>query len=182
MKPFVTWWRSAQPFITAAMAGIAVVAASAPAAHATGDPSAPWLSSIQQVDAALGRKEYSAALRASHDAYGAALASRRWEGMVAAGDAYRRIGEATGLHKSFQAKAREAYLAALFRARQQSALDGVLRAAEAFVTLGDIEVVTQCVRIAKLLAAQDPEKQADVRAFTARLADPALTVQKLQPR
>jgi len=75
-----------------------------------------------------------------------------------------------------------AFLAALFRARQQSALDGVLRAAEAFVTLGDIEVVTQCVRIAKLLAAQDPEKQADVRAFTARLADPALTVQKLQPR
>ena len=68
----------------------------------------PWTPAIEQVDNALASKEYSAALRAANDAYTLALGTTRWDGMVCAGDLYRRIGEATGLRRSFESKAREA--------------------------------------------------------------------------
>ena len=72
------------------------------------DASDPWTPAIERVDSALARKEYSAALRAANDAYTLALGTTRWDGMVCAGDLYRRIGEATGLRRSFESKAREA--------------------------------------------------------------------------
>jgi hypothetical protein len=122
------------------------------------------------VTEALARGNVGAAERSAHIAYAAALASRSWEGLLEAGDAHRRIGEVSGQRAAAAAQAREAYLAALFRARQQSALDGVLRAAEAFADLGDQDAAARGVRIAEGLAARDPEAQADVRAVAARLA------------
>lgn len=167
-----------QVLLIAAITGIGVAGTDAQEGREVTGASTPWVSPIQKVDTALSRKEFSAALRASQEAYAAAVASRRWEGLIAAGDAYRRVGEATELHKSFDAKAREAYRSALFRARQQGSVEGALRAAEAFLTLGDSEVVAQCVRIAERLAGTDPEARADVRAFAARLGDPSLTVEQ----
>ena len=131
----------------------------------------PWGPAIQQVDSALARKEYSAALRAANDAYTLALGTTRWDGMVCAGDLYRRIGEATGLRRSFESKAREAYQKAFFRARQQASLEGILRATEGYAALGDTQMVGLGLRVAERLAARDPEAQADIRTFRARLGD-----------
>jgi hypothetical protein len=147
---------------------------------ALADPDGPWTASIQQVDAALARKEYSAALRAANDAYTLALNTTRWDGMVSAGDLYRRIGEATGLRRSFDTKAREAYQKAFFRARQQASVDGVLRAVEGYAALGDTQMVGVGLRVADRLAVRDPEAQADIRTFRARFGDPSLTAGEIR--
>jgi hypothetical protein len=153
---------------------LGIATACAPAGRASDGVDAPWAAPIRTADDALGRKEYSAALRLWHEAYRAALAAPGWEGLMAAGDAYLRIGEATGLRRSADLKTREIYLAALTRARQQGSVDGVLRAAEGLAALGDVKAVAQCVRLAEVLAARDPDARADVRAFKARLTSPAL--------
>lgn len=146
------------------------------ASHANllrGDPAAPWTDHLQQVDDALAKRDVGAAERAWHDAFGAALRSRRWEGLVEIGDAARRIGEIAGSRKAYDATARRIYLTALFRARQERSLDGVLRVAEAFAALGDQQVVTQSIRIAERLAADQRDTQARDRvlAFSQRLAN-----------
>ena len=140
----------------------------------------PWAPATQQVDAALARKEYSAALRAANDAYSLALGTTRWDGMVCAGDLYRRIGEATGLRRSFESKAREAYQKAFFRARQQASVEGVLRATEGYAALGDTQMVGLGLRVAERLAARDPEAQADIRTFRARFGDGTISVGELR--
>src|SRR5262249_56106254 len=84
-----------------------------------------------------------------HEGYSGALASGRWEGYVAMGDAARRLAEASGSRASGEARSRSLYLAALFRARQQGVVDGVLRTAEAFAGLGDREGVEQCLALAR---------------------------------
>lgn len=142
---------------------------------ARAEPEELWAPAIKQVDTALARKEYSAALRAANDAYTLALNTTRWDGMACAGDLYRRIGEATGLRRSFEAKAKEAYQKAFFRARQQASVEGVLRATEGYAALGDTQMVGLGLRVAERLAAGDPEAQADIRTFRARLGDPSFT-------
>jgi hypothetical protein len=149
-------------------------------ATALANPEGPWTPAIQQVETALARKEYSAALRAANDAYALALSTTRWDGMVCAGDLYRRIGEATGLRRSFDSKAREAYQKAFFRARQQASVEGVLRATEGYAALGDGQMVGLGLRVADRLAARDPEAQADIRTFRARLGDPTVTAGDLR--
>ena len=150
-------------------------------ARAADDPGAPWAAALRRVDDALTRREFGVALKAANEGYAAALASPRWDGMIAVGAAYRRIGGATGLHQSFDAKAREVYLKALTRARQQGSVDGVLEAGEGFVAIGDTVAAGQCVRIADRLAGRDPDARADVRAFAARLTDPSLAVPPVRP-
>ena len=152
------------------MLGAAVGLAGNAAALGTGADD-PWAPAIQQVDGALARKEYSAALRAANDVYTLALGTTRWDGMVCAGDLYRRIGEATGLRRSFESKAREAYQKAFFRARQQASVEGILRATEGYAALGDTQMVGLGLRVAERLAARDPEAQADIRTFRARLSE-----------
>lgn len=142
------------------------------AGHAGGvAPEAPWMPASEQVETALARKEYSAALRAANEAYTLALGSERWEGMVSSGDLYRRIGQVTGLRVSFDAKAREAYQKALFRARQQASIEGVLRVVEGYAALGDDKMVVLGLRLADRLAVGSPEAQADVRTFRTRLGE-----------
>jgi hypothetical protein len=155
-------------------------AASAGNVAALASTDGPWAPAIQQVDAALARKEYSAALRAANDAYSLALGTTRWDGMVCAGDLYRRIGDATGLRRSFESKAREAYQKAFFRARQQASVEGVLRATEGYAALGDTQMVGLGLRVAERLAARDPEAQADIRTFRARFGDGTISVGELR--
>jgi hypothetical protein len=109
-------------------------------------------SHLSAVDAALAAGDVPAAVRAWHEAYGAALGSRRWEGFADAGDAYLRITRASGSPAGGISRARDLYLSALFRASGSGSLDGVLRLASAFAELGDDEVVTHSLRIARRLA------------------------------
>jgi hypothetical protein len=101
-----------------------------------------------------------------------ALKSRHCEGVVAAGDNYRALGARAGFRATSVAKARQAYLTALFRARSDGSLASVLITAERFAALGDREVVEQCIRVAQKVAAQsrDPYAQEHLRAFTERWA------------
>lgn len=129
----------------------------------------PWITHLRRAEDALARRNVSAADMAWHDAYRAALKSRRWAGMVEVGEAYLRIGEAVRGRKVSEAKARELFLTALLRARAQGSLDGVLRTTEAFAVLGDREVVEQGLRIAQGLAAQSGDAQALERVRTQAL-------------
>lgn len=132
----------------------------------------PWMVYIRKVDEALARKDISSAEMAWQHANGEALRSRAWDGMVEVGDAALRIGDAAGLPKMGKPRARQAYLAALFWARDRGSLDGVFRVAESFAKLGDEEVVRQCLRVAEGLAATGRELQARDRllAFRQQLA------------
>ena len=134
------------------------------------DPDIAWQSQLERVEAAMARNDLAGAEILWGDAYVAAIKSRHWEGMVAAGDTYRRLGALGGFRKVSDAKAREAYLAALFRARNRGSLEGVLRAAQGFAELGDQAVVEQCIRVARSVAARSWNPRADerVRIFAER--------------
>lgn len=173
---------SSRFWIAAATGVLVLLGGEATASHTlsvTDDPTAPWAIHIHLMDDALKTRNVRAALRAWHDAYVSALGSRQWQGMLEVGDAYLRIGEVAGTRRATQANAREAYVTALFRARQHGSLDGVLRVAEAFAALGDREAVAQCLRVADQLAARNPKADARerVRVLTADLFDRLLAAQ-----
>jgi hypothetical protein len=103
--------------------------------------------------------------------------------MANAGDAYRRIAQVSSARRHAMGKAREAYLAGFFRARQQQSLPGVFRIAEAFAALGDREVANTCVRVAETIATQvaDPQGREQARASVERLARRLLALESLRP-
>ena len=161
---------------------VAVMAMDLFADHALGtDAQLAWRAQLKKVDAALANNNVSAAELAWRETYAAALKSRHWEGMVAVGDACWQVGDAGGFHHAARAKARQSYLTALFRARGEGSVDGVLRVAERFAELGDRDVVEQCIRVAWTVAAQakDPLAQQSVRAFTERWEARALEAEPL---
>jgi hypothetical protein len=120
-------------------------------------PDAPWAGAIERIDAALAAGDAYAADRAWHDAYMAALGSRRWEAMIAVGDASVRIGGIEEFRQVATARARQTYLIALFRARRAGSLDGVQRAGRAFENLGDRAAAEQSMRVAETLAAREAQ-------------------------
>jgi len=121
-----------------------------------------WRAHLSVVDQELERGHVDVAVRAWQDAYGAALASRNWESMIAVGDAFLAIGRASGSARGARTNAREAYLIALIRARRDRSVDGAIRSAEAFRALDDRAVVEQCLHIAAQLAAGDEPAQEKV--------------------
>jgi hypothetical protein len=123
---------------------------------------------LTAVDVALAAGDVPGALRAWHEAYGEALGGRRWEGFAEAGDAYLRIARASGSPAGGILRARDLYLSALFRASGAGSLDGVLRLASAFVELGDDEVATHSLRIARRLAGANPDPDVRARLDTLR--------------
>jgi hypothetical protein len=137
-----------------------------------------WQARLLQVEQAMARGDFAAAETLWREAYAAALRSRHWEGMIAAGDTYRALGARAGFREASVAKARQAYLSALFRARSEGSLAGVLITAERFAELGDREVVEQCIRVARQVAAQsrDPYAEEHLRAFTERWAASAQAI------
>lgn len=128
---------------------------------------ASWTAHLRVLDEALARGDISAAVRAWHDANGAALASRRWDALLDVGDAFLEIGRAAGTPSAAKPNARLAYLAALGRANAAKSVDGVLRVAEAFTRLGDAEVGRQCLRLAERFAAAAPDEAARARVRSA---------------
>jgi len=125
-------------------------------------------SPLRHMGQAIARGDVAFAVTARNEAYRAAIASRRWEGFLAAGDAILRLGDMTQNRSTAEPEARRLYLSALFRARGQQSLDGVLLATEVFARLGDGDVVEKGLRMARDLAGSDPEAQARVRMVADR--------------
>ena len=148
------------------------------AAHRVYDaePRRSWSAGIDRIDRAVGRNDVTGAMRAWHDAYTDALRSRGWLPMVEAGNAYLKIGRAAGSLRAAEAKAREAYLIALFRARRDGDVDGLLQVAESFAALGDREVVARCLTIADSVVKRggDEDARQRVRETAERLSRPVL--------
>jgi len=132
-----------------------------------------WKEHLRRMDAALADGNASAAVRAWRHAYAAALGSPGWVGLVEVAAASLRIGELPGFARASEARARETYWTALFRARQQGSLNGVLDAAVAFGAIGDRSMVEQCIRVAESLAASngDADARTRVRDLAERLAE-----------
>ena len=80
--------------IAAAVLAIVLAVIEAFAAHAEAPEAVarPWAPHLRRMDDALRRNNVGVATRAWQDAYVAALGSRRWEGMLAVGDAALRAG------------------------------------------------------------------------------------------
>jgi hypothetical protein len=99
------------------------------------------------VDEALAQQDAGRAAREWRSAYSLALASRRWEAMADMGDAAVRIdtlaSRPSGHPTGFRAEARQAYLRALFQARNAKAPSGIERVARAFAALGDTEMAAR---------------------------------------
>ncbi len=134
-------------------------------------PGADWRRHIERVDEALAGQNVKAAVEAWREAYAAALGSLRWEGMVDVGDAYLRIGDFLDFRRAFLGDTRASYRAALFRARQERSLEGLLRVTEAFAALGDRPIAEYCLQLAEAVALQrsDRESHARVAAYARRL-------------
>lgn len=128
-----------------------LASAGAPAAERSA-MAAPWEPALGRLDQALGRGDLRGAEHEWVEAYRAAVVSRTWEGMVAVGDAARRLGEAGGRVEAATARARRAYLNALLRARHAASIEGVRRSTTAFASLGDTEAAAEGVRIERRLA------------------------------
>jgi hypothetical protein len=121
----------------------------------------PWTAHIQAMDQALAERDPYAALGAWRQAYSAALSDPGWRGLLTAATASLRLRVFSGLTGEAVTRARETYWIALFRARQQRSLDGVLSAAAAFESLGDFSASHQSMRIAEVLATR--RAQQDLR-------------------
>jgi hypothetical protein len=127
-----------------------------------------WTTALDRANAALAEGDIAGATSAWREAHAAAMRSGQWEGMIAVGDASRRLGEGGGAARESVARARQAYLTALFRARREHSVEGSLRAAVAFGELGDRHVLAQALRIAERQAGRDPVSRARVRAVADR--------------
>lgn len=139
------------------------------AADPSPSPATAKVSTLREMDEAIARGDVMSAAEVRREIYRAAITSGTWEGFLAAGDAVLRLGDVTQSRSAAEPDARRLYLTALFRARSQHSLDGVLQATEAFGRLGDREVVGQGLAIARDLAGYDPAAQARVRM----VADPS---------
>jgi len=142
-----------------ALAVVEVLVANAPEV----DPPGAWLTPLERAEVALSDGDVAQALAWWREARGLALRSGQWDGLIEVGNASRRLGARGGFRRDGDALARDAYRTALFRARREHSLDGVLRATDAFGRLGDRDVVVQALRIAQAQAGNDPRSQERVR-------------------
>lgn len=162
----------ARCLLLGAVQGLAVLTASFHPARASEPPSCrPYLTEVDRARAAL---EPTAAREAWRAAHIAALRARTWECLVAAGDAASRMASRPWPDRPAIAWARELYLGALFRARAERSLHGVLQVAEAFAVIGDRSIVDECLRVAERLNLNEPTAAAAIAAFRARLSASSL--------
>jgi hypothetical protein len=132
----------------------------------------PWREHLATMDEALDRQDLPEAARAWREAHLAAQGSWHWDGLVEVADGCLRLARASSGRRGFVPEARGLYLTALFRARQQRSVEGMLRAAEGFHQLEDREAAGQALRLAESLAGEsgDARDLALVRGFAERLA------------
>ena len=138
-------------------------------AEAVGAETRPaWQTALDTMDRALEAGDISSTEMAWRNAYGFAIRSHQWEALLAAGDGSLRIADRVLVKQPYRARAAEAWQAALFRARAQRSVGGVLRVAEAFARLGDEEGVTEVLHVADGLAAAEPSGEARRRVLEVR--------------
>lgn len=130
-----------------------------------------WTPYIEQFDRALAAGDTAGAERLLKEAHWLAFGSRRWEGYVAVGDARRRLAAVAADPAIEWTRARQAYLSGLLRAQALRSLEGVLRTAEGFAALGDREMVTQCLVVARNLAGNSEAGRALIEAAAAGLTE-----------
>ena len=123
---------------------------------------------ITAIGGAIQRGDVAAASAAWRAAFQSLRPTQDWEGMAALGDTALWIAGVSGARDPWEADARRAYLGAMFRARSEDSLDGVLRATEAFATLGDRDVAQEGLRIAESVASRAGTVEARDRVFTYR--------------
>jgi hypothetical protein len=133
------------------------------AVKATAAAESPWHVHAAQAHAALEAGQLTAAMQHSQDAYAAAVASRRSDGMVEVGNLYRRLGARGRLGEAAVVRARQCYLTALLRARGEGSIDGIVRATEAFLELKDDAMVAQGLKFAREVAIRDADPRAHER-------------------
>jgi len=121
---------------------------------------------LEAVDQALRSEDLTAAERAWRDAHDLAAMGREWRPLADIGDAALRIGDAAGQRAPYVSRAREAYLAALVRARADRSREGVTRIRHAFRVLGDHDLAQQCAIIADSL----PTREVDAAPARGRSA------------
>lgn len=121
------------------------------------ESNAPWTPHLELMDRAVATRDPDAAIRAWRDAYAAALGSGGWQGLVEVASACVKIGEIPGFRKACEAKARQTYWTALFRARQERSLEGIYQVAAAFETLGARAMAEECLRIAESFTSDSAE-------------------------
>jgi hypothetical protein len=131
-----------------------------------------WRAHLDVVTEELAQGHIDSAVRAWHDAYGAALQSRSWQSMIAVGDTFMAIGRASHSVRGARMNAREAYLAALIRARRDQSVEGALRSAQAFREIEDNALADQCLYIAGQLAMGDPDAEQRVQRTRQHWATP----------
>src|SRR5438445_10285403 len=103
-----------------------------------------WQGQLLKVEEALARGDLATAERQWREAYAAALKSQHWQGMVATGDTYRVLGAQAGFRAASVAKARQAYLTALFAARTEGSAEAVLGTPERSAESGDAGAAAPC--------------------------------------
>jgi hypothetical protein len=141
-----------------------------------------WQISLEGMVRALTARDITAAEIARRNAYSDAIRNRSWEAPLAAGEGSLRIGDHVVARQLYRARAREAWLSALFYARARRSVHGVLRVTEAFVTRGDTDVAAPTLTIADNLAAFDASGDARRNVLTVRNRLLPGTVQKDSPR
>lgn len=130
-------WCLLPPVLVGLLIATTVVAGRGQAIARASGPVPDWSTELGQVERALAAGQIAPALRSWERARGAARASRQWQGLLAVGDAYLRIGDAVELRRAFVATARGLYLEALARARAAASPDEVLRIAAVLAALDD---------------------------------------------
>ena len=171
-ESWTTRWYVPLVGLAALMVAVLVVALAFVEVLIADDPDAvalhAWTAPLTQMEAALDRGDTVEALSAWREARAAAIRSRQWEGMLAIGDASRRFGF------EGRVRAREAYLTALFRARREGSLEGLLGAAAAFGELGDREVLIHALRMVERQGGRDPFVRTRVRRIVDRWLSPPI--------
>jgi len=121
------------------------------------EANAPWTPHLEVMDRAVAMRDPDTAIRAWREAYAAALGSDGWQGLVEVASACLKIGEIPGFRKACEAKARQTYWTALFRARQERSIEGIYQVAAAFETLGARAMAEECLRIAESFGSGEAE-------------------------
>ena len=130
----------------------------------------PWDQYIEVMDEALARDDFYAADLARRTAYLLAIGSKRWDALAAVGEAYVRFADHPGADPVLRSEARRVYRSAMFRARQQNSVDGIVRVSEDFAALGDMDVAREGLVMAQTLAAASDQRLHDAGRLDA-LAD-----------
>ena len=138
-------------FVIVVIVSILVVAR-VPGAVVRSERIPAWTVRVELVDQALADGNLSRAQLEWREAYADAMSSGRWEALVGVGDAAVRVNTMAGQRSGHRTEARQAYLAALLRARVQGSAAGAERVAEAFAALGDEEMSRQARAIAVRLS------------------------------